>query len=290
MFRSNVVSASLVAVAWFWGSGAVRGDDNKPADADVRVIRDIAYYDGPDADQVKHKLDLYLPTDRKDYPVVLFIHGGAWRTGDKNYFGVYSAIGEFFARHGVGAVVTNYRLSPAVKHPEHIKDVARAFAWTHKHIADYGGRPDQIFVCGHSAGGHLAALLATDDTYLREHGLSLKAIKGVMPMSGIYVVTTPLLASVFGKDPEICKKASPMTHVRGDAPPFLIVYAERDFPTCGTMSEAFCKALKEKKCSAETCEIKDRNHVSIILRVSTDGDPAGEALLKFIADRVAAKP
>src|SRR5205823_5671892 len=104
---------------------------------------------------------------------VFFVHGGAWRNGDKSgILGVYSALGRFLVRHGLGAVIINYRLSPAVRHPAHVQDVAKAFAWTHKNIARYGGRPDQIFLCGHSAGGHLVALLATDPTYLKAEGLT----------------------------------------------------------------------------------------------------------------------
>src|SRR5262245_48078377 len=155
----------------------------------VQVLRDIAYYTGEDADKVRHKLDMYLPRGHKDYPVVFFVHGGAWSAGDKNQLFIYSSLGRCFARHGIGFVSANYRLSPAVKHPEHIKDVARAFAWTHQNIKKHGGRPDELFVAGHSAGGHLAALLATDDTYLKEHGLSLKDIKGVVPISGVFNIT-----------------------------------------------------------------------------------------------------
>ncbi len=151
-----------------------------------------------EADQKKHKLDLYLPKGKTDFPVVMFVHGGGWVFGDKNFFGVYEGVGKMFARHGVGAVVTNYRLSPAVQHPEHIKDVARAFAWTHKHIADYGGRPDELFLCGHSAGGHLISLLATDESYLKAEGLSLKDVKGVMPISGVYAIPDNMFNEAFG--------------------------------------------------------------------------------------------
>src|SRR5205085_1182220 len=130
-----------------------RGNDPKAASKttaaafDIRVIRDIPYFEGKDADPVKHKLDLYLPRGAKDFPVVFFVHGGAWRHGDKNYLGVYSSVAMCLARLGLGTVVTNYRLSPTVQHPEHIKDVARAFAWTCKNVGHYGGCPEEIFVC-----------------------------------------------------------------------------------------------------------------------------------------------
>src|SRR5206468_9748775 len=128
-------------------------DEAKPAAKtfEVEVVADIDYYKGNDADKIKHKLDLYLPKGQKDFPVLFFVHGGAWRSGAKNFFGVYSSIGKFYARRGIGTVVTNYRLSPKVTHPEHIKDVARAFAWTSKNISKYGGDPTALFPCGHSA-------------------------------------------------------------------------------------------------------------------------------------------
>jgi acetyl esterase/lipase len=274
---------------------------------EVKAIRDVAYYEGEDADKVKHKLDLFLPKDQKDFPVVLFVHGGAWRHGDKNYFGVYSALGSMFARNGIGAVITNYRLSPEVMHPEHIKDVTRAFAWTHKNIEKYGGRPDQIFVCGHSAGGHLVALLATDESYLKAEGLSAKDVKGVLPLSGVFylpeklslsfsfagpkskvemeastAMVDKLLTSVFGKDKEKRMDAFPLAHVREGLPPFLIMYGDWDLPDFDKNAEEFAKALKEKKVGVETMQIEKRNHLSLIIDAADDDDPTAVALRRFI--------
>src|SRR5437870_5778053 len=92
----------------------VRADDAKPASPEVQAITDITYrglYEGEDAKKAKNKLDVYVPRGRKDFPVVFFVHGGAWRNGDKNFFGVYGNLGMFLARQGIGAVITNYRLS-----------------------------------------------------------------------------------------------------------------------------------------------------------------------------------
>lgn len=270
------------------GAGLVRADGDPAASKayEVEAIKDVAYYDGPDADKVKHKLDLYLPKDKKDFPVLFFVHGGAWRFGDKNLLGVYSAIGERFAKQGIGAVVINYRLSPKVEHPEHIKDVARAFAWTHKNIAKHGGRADQIFVCGHSAGGHLVALLATDESYLKAHDLSVKAIKGAIPMSGVFSIPEWFMPEVFGKDALVKKQAGPLEHVKEGLPPFCIVYADHDMPFCDKMSNAFCAALKEKKCTAEAVEIKKRDHMTIIGLFARENDPALRAVTAFIEKQI----
>ena len=187
---------------------------------EVQIIPDVPYYTGKDADPVKHRLDLYLPRGQKDFPVLFFVHGGAWRHGDKSYLGVYSMLGMFWARHGVGAAITNYRLTPTVMHPEHIKDVAKAFAWTYKNIDRYGGRADEIFVSGHSAGGHLVALLATDDSYLKAEGLSLRTIRGAIPMSGVYDVgeRNRIFDAAFGTAPKAREDASPLFHVTRGGP------------------------------------------------------------------------
>jgi arylformamidase len=153
---------------------------------------DIRYSDGPGA----QSLDVFAPTGAVNRPVVLFVHGGAWMFGDKNFFGLYRNVGRFFAHHGAVAVCVNYRLSPGVKHPEHVKDVARAFAWVRAHAGEYGGDRDRVLLCGHSAGGQIVSLLATDDSYLNDPVLKLTAedraaIKGVMTVSGVYRIPTP---------------------------------------------------------------------------------------------------
>ena len=207
---------------------------------EVEVHKDVPYVEGKDVDE-RQKLDLYLPRGAKGYPTLFFIHGGGWTGGSRSGF---ARIGRTFARNGVAFVSAGYRLSPRVKHPAHVQDVARGFAWTVAHIGQYGGDAGQIFVSGHSAGGHLAALLATDDDYLKAEKLSLSNIKGAIPVSGVFVVSTRQ-KNVFGEDAEVAKKASPQNHVREGLPPFLILYADGDLPGCDRKpSEMFCAALK----------------------------------------------
>jgi acetyl esterase/lipase len=167
-------------------------------------------------------------------------------------------------------------------HPEHIKDVARAFAWTKKNICSYGGRSDSVFVAGHSAGGHLVALLATDESYLRAQGCACTDIKGVIGISGVYDIPPKRFKKVFGNDPDDRMNASPINHVRQGLPPFLIVYAHRDSPGFGKMSERFCTALAEKMNSAELLEIEHRNHITILIKCSKEDDPCGKAMLDFL--------
>jgi len=260
--------------------------DEKPAIMvggrfEVEATLNIPYYEGRDTDAKKHKLNLYVPKGHKDYPVLFFIHGGAWTTGDR---AMYGSVGQVFAKNGIGTVVISYRLSPKIQHPEHIRDVARAFAWTHKNIGKYGGKPDRIFVTGQSAGGHLAALLATNETYLHAENLTLKDIKGVLPISGIYTFAPGRMKRVIGEGVEAATSASPIKHVHGKEPPFLILYAENDFPKCDLMSKDLCKVLHDQKVAAEVKEIADRNHITIMLySMLSEADPTTQAMLEFIA-------
>jgi acetyl esterase/lipase len=262
-----------------------RADDTKiPAKDEksfaVEVVKDIAYNDARDADPDKQKLDLYLPRGKKDFPVVFFVHGGTWKSGDRKR---YPKLGEALAEHGLGTVIISYRLSPKVQHPAHIHDVAKALAWTCIHIGKYGGRADEIFCMGHSAGGHLVSLLATDESYLKAEKRSFADIRGVISISGVYtIVPVGPLATAFGKDPEVCKKASPLFNVKKKDPPFLILYADNDLPTLGWMAENMTKALKDAKCEVCTTEIAKRNHISIIVKMIDAGDPTQQAVLDFV--------
>src|SRR5262245_12611998 len=139
-------------------------DASLPA-CSVREELGVAYRQGPDADPVRHRLDLYLPAGREGFPVVVLVHGGAWMVGDNRCCGLYSSVGRYLASRGIGVAMPNYRLSPRVRHPHHVRDVAEAVAWTRANIAQYGGDPSRLFLMGHSAGGHLVSLLATDRTY-----------------------------------------------------------------------------------------------------------------------------
>jgi len=251
----------------------------------VDVLTDIAYRGDKEADPIKHKLDLYLPKGAKDFPVLMFVHGGSWKTGNK---AMYATLGATFAKQGVGVAVVNYRLTGAnnqVKHPDHVEDVAAAFAWLHANIGKHGGRDDRLFISGHSAGGHLVSLLATDEKYLKAQKLSFKNIRGVLALSGVYeiVPNIRIFDEQFGTNREVCKAASPLSHITGKHPPFLICYADKDFPSIDRMSEDFCKKLGDGKCDAKALKIDNRNHFTIIVQLSLNSeDPCTTAMLEFI--------
>lgn len=188
-------------------------------DCAVEHVKDVGYYDGPRLDRTRHKLDLYIPRGRTDFPVVMLVHGGAWLFGNNRWGGLYSSVGECLASKGIGVVMPNYRLSPAVKHPEHIRDIARAFAWTHSNIARYGGDTKQLFLVGHSAGGHLVSLLATDEQYLKAEGRSSADIRGVVSLSGAYSIPPGRIdLHLFGTSPDSLRLTA-FAPFRGESDP-----------------------------------------------------------------------
>ena len=244
-------------------------------------VADVAYRTDKDADKEKHTLDVYTPKGRKDFPTVLFVHGGSWKSGNKN---IYAALGQSLANDGIGCVICNYRLSPAVKHPGHIEDVAKAFAWTAENIAKYGGAKDKLFLCGHSAGGHLVSLLVTDPQYLKAEKHTAAEIKGVAALSGVYQIvhTEAVFQGPFGKDEKVCTAASPLTHVAGKHPPFLIAYADNDFPHLDEMADNMTAALKKANSPVELIKCKDRNHITIIVQFVNDTDPLNKSFRDFV--------
>jgi len=252
----------------------------------VEVIRDLAYHEGKDADPVKHKLDLYLPPGRKDYPLLVFVHGGGWLHGDKNFwFDLYGKIGRSFAGQGIGVAVINYRLAPKSKHPDQANDVAEAIGWLYKNIAKYGGKAEQLFLAGHSAGGHLVSLVASDPRFLQAVGMSRTSIKGVISISGVYDVKPDVILfdKVFGTDADERAKASPITHVQAGLPPFLIVHGDHELPQCdGPCAEIFYHKLQDARVTCKLLPIAKRDHMSIIARVSEANDPGQLAILQFI--------
>jgi len=197
--------------------------------AAARGPRDVAY--GPDP---RHRLDLYLPdgagAGAKPRKTLIFIHGGGWRRGNKARYGF---VGRAFAEAGYVVVLINYRLYPQARFPAFVEDAARAVAWVHAHIRAHGGDPGQIYLMGHSAGAHIAALLALDPHYLEAAGVPRRALGGMIGLAGPYVFEpgrVPRLAEIFAAHPQ--PNARPVVFAENGAarngPPLLLLSAAFD--------------------------------------------------------------
>jgi acetyl esterase/lipase len=240
---------------------------------EVEAHKDIVYTDGAPEDVAKHKLDLYLPKDKKNFPVMIFLHGGSWRSGDRSW---YALLGNRFAKAGIGVAIPSYRLMPKNPHPAQIEDAAAAFAWVYRKIADYGGDVTRIYVTGHSAGGHLAALLALDPEFLKKYDIPITAIRGVASMSGVYNVKNLQEFQAAEDDP------SPIDHIHPQAPPFLLTYCQWDYLDLPRQARNFAEELKKKFVGVKLEYIPGENHISEIIDTLKDSDPTAHALLDFI--------
>lgn len=250
----------------------------------VRVVRDVPYLQAATYADEKDKLDLYLPEGTGNAPVIVSYYGNQLMGGDKDED---AYIGRRFAAAGFVTAVVNYRLSPRVSHPAHIQDAAASFAWVKRHVGEYGGNPERIFVIGYSAGGYLAALLSTDRRYLAAHDLSPRDIRGTVPVSAFYWVERPGVApdrdkSVWGTSRDVWIDASPAHHLHAAAPPMLILYADGDEDWRRQQNVEIAAAMKAAGHSTvEVAMIGGRNHATIWERVGDKGDETAERIIRF---------
>jgi arylformamidase len=243
-------------------------DATTTALAHTRHVLDIAY--GADDWQ---KIDLYLPAaaSESDLPTLLFMHGGYWTHGYKEWLGFMAPA---FVSLPAIFISVGYRLAPAAPYPAALADCLSALAWAHKNISSYGGTPHRLFLGGHSAGGHLAALAALRPSLLPAHGLSRHAIAACFPVSGVYDLTGPIPQDRLqafipvGTDPLV---ASPLHYTAGNRIPFLLAVGENDFPVLYEQAYAMAAALRQAEGPVEFLEIAGADHFQIS---QYGGDPA----------------
>jgi acetyl esterase/lipase len=241
----------------------------------------VPYVAGPEADPIKHRLDLFCPPRTGvGLPMLMYFHGGVWQKGDKSD---YPNIGEAFGRRGILTAVANYRLTPAVRHPEHLRDAARAVAWLWRHGTDYGGRPDRLYLSGHSAGGHLIAMLLFDQSYLRAEGLDPESLAGIIALSGVFDLTQGLddtpdggapgyVHRPFGSDHATLVSASPIHRLRATRVPLLVILAGEDYHAMQRQSREFVAAARRYRLTLNFETIPERSHYDLVNKIGEPGD------------------
>lgn len=254
--------------------------------AEVSIERNVRYRSG---DNPRHLLDLYAPPGADDLPVALYFYGGGWRSGDKRLF---EHLGRAFALRGILLVAVNYRLTPEVVYPENAEDCAAAVAWVVKNIARFGGDPEKIFMTGHSAGALLASVVTLDTRFMTDIGLPSDLIRGCVLISGAtdlagHVGSTQFTSrehveETFGSTPEELAAASPVTYVRPDAPPFLIMVAERDPEGLKEQGKLLADMLREGDTISKYLVINGHDHFSIVRRFGPSDDTTANATAEFI--------
>ncbi len=260
------------------------------------VQRDIPYANPAHERQV---LDVYSPKDAKNLPVVFWIHGGGWQAGDKSSVQLKPSA---FMDKGFVFVSTNYRLLPNVEMETIVRDIARSLRWVNEHITQHGGDPQRIFVMGHSAGAQLAALICTDDRYLKAEKQSFAMIKGCVPVDGDTFDIPAIIETAetrrrvhgqpqakfghrekFGNDPAKHRDFSAVTHVAKDKgiPPFLIVHVA-EHPDTSAQAQRLAGALKEAGVPVTLFAGKETTHNKINADLGLPDDPGTKALFEFV--------
>jgi acetyl esterase/lipase len=260
------------------------------------IQRDVRYLDDGHA---RHVLDICKPKEAKNLPVVFWIHGGGWQVGDKSDVALKPG---WFMQRGFVFVSTNYRLLPEVDMGTLIRDCAISLAWVQKHIADQGGDPKRVLVGGHSAGAQLAAILCTDDRYLREADGDFGGLIGCVPVDGD-TFNIPAIIEVaetrakvhgfplpkyghrlkFGNSPEKHRDFSAVTHVaKGKGiPPFLILHVAAH-PDTSAQAVHFGNVLREAGVKVTVFGAKDTGHSKLNNDLGLPDDPATKALEQFV--------
>ena len=261
-----------------------------------RVTRDIPYATAHE----RQVLDVHSPAGAKNLPVVFWIHGGGWQTGDKSMVALKP---KAFMDAGFVFVSINHRLLPAVDMGAITRDVASALGWVHQNIATHGGDPARLLVMGHSSGGQLAALMCTDDRYAKAAGYSLTMIKGCVPVDAdtfdipaiiemaetrarVHHLPLPTYGhrQKFGDDPAKHRDFSAVTHVaRGkDIPPFLILHIA-GHPDTAAQARRLAAVLEAADIPARVVAGRETTHASINDNIGAANDPVTKELFAFAA-------
>jgi len=224
------------------------------------------------------RLDVYHPLGTNSFATVVWFHGGGLTGGGRH-------IPKELQGKGIAVVAANYRLSPKAKAPAYIEDAAAAVAWTFRHIAEYGGATNRIFVSGHSAGGYLTSMIGLDKRWLAAEGIDANAIAGLIPFSGHAITHFTVRAErgIPGTQP-IIDDMAPLYHVRKDSPPLLLITGDRNLEMLGRYEENayLWRMMKEVgHPDTELCELDGFDHGQM-------PEPAHPLLLRFI-HRIKAK-
>ena len=287
-----VLAASAAGLLWLWP--ARRNYYLKRDHVERRL--DIPYT--ASTDDPKRQLDLYLPRGHgAGFPIVVFVHGGYWSPLDRRYLqpllGAYGNVGVAFARQGVAAAVISYRQFPRVQHgDDSLDDIASAIRFVRDSCPAWGCDARRLFVVGHSAGGHLAALLALDERILRRNAVEPGTVAGFVSIDGIFDVGAALgdvapdqaatMRQLFGPDEAALAAHSPISHAGARHPPLLFVDSTSDEKMCRAAFHRMKARMTEAGSPAQFVELAGLGHNEIVLRIGMDDDPVMPTLLGFV--------
>jgi arylformamidase len=236
-----------------------------------------SFLDVPYGDTPRQTLDIF-PPDRPNGPVLLFIHGGYWRSGSKED---NCGFVPTFVNRGVTVVVIEYDLCPDVTVTEIVRQTRAAIAWTYRNIVRYGGNPSRLYVSGHSAGGHLTAMALARNW--EKEGLPRDLIKGAVPTSGVYDLDMVMRVSPneqIRMTPEIANENSPFLHPPRPICPVIVAVGGAEPRGWQQMSEDYFDLCTSQGLSCEYLVVPGANHYTLSNHLADPDSPLARAMLK----------
>lgn len=230
----GLLVVGLLAVGMSWSSVAKSSPQGYTPPSGITLLSDIAY--GKDEDQT---LDVYIPADAKDAPVIFMVHGGAWQGGDKAITSEVENKISHWVTKGFIFISTNYRTLPKLKPVEQTKDIEAALRFSQESLRDWGGAPDKIILMGHSSGAHLVSLVSSNYHAIMGNGLKPWLGTVSLDISGYDIVKkvfgpnpSKFYKEKFGESPHYLKQASPFHVITDKIPPFLAICSEQSVDAC----------------------------------------------------------
>lgn len=256
-------------------------------------ITNIRYATHTHSDAALNMLNVYMPKKGSNSPMVIWVHGGSLSYGDKDNM-LHKP--EYFTARGYVFVSLNYRVSPAVKHPAHVQDVADALVWLHENAKHYSGDPDKMFLIGHSNGADLAALVALDNKYLAKSGGSPAMLDGVVLLDGEGYDLSLLMKTgtnkmkewymeAFGKTKKDWDQASAVNFVKPDSnlPPFMVAYADDQEPS-EKQAIALSKKLSDSNIRNTVFHYEKKTTNSLNKELGKETDKPTEDIYRFLQE------
>jgi acetyl esterase/lipase len=238
------------------------------------------------------QLNVFSPKKAKNLPVLVFLFGGSWESGKKE---IYDFLGSRMARREVVTVIADYPLSPEYQVEDMVKTAAQAVLWAKNNIEEYGGNPDQIFVSGHSAGAHLAAVLATNNEYFEEIGIG-NPIKGgiLIDPAGLdmnwflsdYPKEGEKYIKTFTEDPKVWKEYSPIYFLEDQKIPLLILEGERTYPSIEVSIDRFLEKAQVEDVEVDYELYPHKKHIPMITQFFWTGSKGYDDVLGFIKKEI----
>lgn len=247
-------------------------------DSGYQRVADIPY-----GNDERQKLDIYLSHSRQQQTspsTIIFFYGGSWESGDKKD---YKFVAEALTAQGFDVVIPDYRVYPQVRFPAFVEDGASVVAWVKQHLGDYGASEERLFVSGHSAGAHIAALLTLDERYLKAEGLTPSVFRGMIGLAGPYdflPLKSETLKTIFGPE-EQRWRSQPIHFADAGKPPMLLLVGEDDLTVLPKNSHNLAAKIRDKGGQVTLTSFEEYGHVAMVAKLAKPLRGEGHLLLEI---------